>query len=72
MIDNSYELLGIVLVHDAQAIDLRKQGQGFVLAPKTEGLYDALRKQVAFMDTDRSMTPDFSAAEEVLRQYVPR
>lgn len=70
MIDNSYLLLGIVLVHNAQAIDLRKQGgHGFVLAPKTAGLYEALRKQVAFMDTDRPMTPSFAAAEAVLRGY---
>ncbi|MGY2286812.1 HAL/PAL/TAL family ammonia-lyase [Pseudomonas gingeri] len=71
-IDNSYELLGIVLVHDAQAIDLRKQGgKGFVLAPKTAGLYEALRKRVAFMVTDRAMTPDFAAAEAVARAYRP-
>ncbi|MGY2237723.1 HAL/PAL/TAL family ammonia-lyase [Pseudomonas gingeri] len=71
-IDNSYQLLGIVLVHDAQAIDLRKQGgNGFVLAPKTAGLYDALRRKVTFMATDRAMTPDFAAAEAVARAYRP-
>lgn len=69
-INNSYALLGILLVHDAQAIDLRKQaGNGFALAPNTAGLYEALRKRVAFLDTDRPMTPDFAAAEAVVRAY---
>lgn len=72
-IANSYELLSIVLVHDAQAIDLRKNsGKSFTLAPKTAGLYEALRKQVAFMDTDRAMTPDFQSAKSVLQAYNPR
>ncbi|KQP35784.1 histidine ammonia-lyase [Pseudorhodoferax sp. Leaf274] len=69
-IDNSFALLGIELIHAAQAIDLRKQQQpGFTLSPPTAELYGALRKQVAFLDTDRPMTPDFRAAAALLASY---
>jgi len=69
-IDNSYQLLGILLVHDAQAVDLRKQrNNGFAMSAPTEALYNAVRKKVAFMQVDHSLAPDFAAAAEVLRQY---
>lgn len=69
-IDNSYQLLGILLVHDAQAVDLRKQrNNGFAMSAPTEALYNSVRKKVAFMQVDHSLAPDFAAAAEVLRQY---
>ncbi|STV77744.1 histidine ammonia-lyase [Klebsiella variicola] len=69
-IDNSYQLLGILLVHDAQAIDLRKQkNNGFTLSAPTGALYDALRRKVKFMDTDRPLSPDFAAAAQVLKTF---
>ncbi|MDJ8697397.1 aromatic amino acid lyase [Salmonella enterica] len=69
-IDNSYQLLGILLVHDAQAIDLRKQkNNGFTLSAPTGALYDALRRKVKFMDTDRPLSPDFAAAAQVLKIF---
>src|SRR5471032_693204 len=69
-IDNSYQLLGILLVHDAQAIDLRKQkNNGFTMSAPTTALYDAVRKQVKFMDTDHPLSPDFAAAAQVLREF---
>lgn len=69
-IDNSYQLLGILLVHDAQAIDLRKQkNNGFTMSPPTSALYDALRRQVKFMDSDRPLSPDFAAAAQVLKTF---
>ncbi|WP_241721770.1 histidine ammonia-lyase [Raoultella sp. HC6] len=72
-IDNSYQLLGILLVHDAQAIDLRKQkNNGFRMSPPTGALYDALRRQVKFMDSDRPLSPDFAAAAQVLKAFDVR
>ena len=72
-IDNSYQLLGILLVHDAQAIDLRKQkNNGFRMSPPTGALYDALRRQVKFMDSDRPLSTDFAAAAQVLKTFDVR
>jgi len=69
-IDNTYTLLGIELVHAAQAIDLRKAKQAdFALAPATTGLYKSIRAKVPMLEEDRPYTPDFRAAEEVLRAY---
>ena len=69
-IDYGYQLLGIEMIHAAQAIDLRQQKQkGFTLSTPTQNLYDALRQQVKFLQTDRPMTPDFRAAADLLRQY---
>ncbi|MNV98854.1 histidine ammonia-lyase [compost metagenome] len=68
--DNGYQLLGILLVHDAQAVDLRQQRHnGFTLSAPTAALYTAVRKQVPFIEVDRPLAPDFAAAEQVLRQY---
>lgn len=69
-IQTGYQLLGVELVHAAQAIDLRRaRDPNFRLSPATAALFDALRKQVAFLDKDRSLTPDFRAAAELLRTY---
>ncbi|TCW16503.1 aromatic amino acid lyase [Raoultella sp. BIGb0138] len=69
-IDNSYQLLGILLVHDAQAIDLRKQKKnGFTMSQPTSVLYDALRRQVKFMDSDHPLSPDFAAAAQVVKAF---
>jgi histidine ammonia-lyase len=69
-IDNCYLLLGLELLHAAQAIDLRKRSQpSFTLAPRTAGLYAALRRRVDFLDADRALTGDFRKAAEVVRSY---
>jgi histidine ammonia-lyase len=69
-VDNAYQLLGILLVHDAQAVDLRQQRHnGFTLSAPTAALYAAVRQRVPFIETDRPLAPDFAAAEQVLRQY---
>ncbi|WP_323121223.1 HAL/PAL/TAL family ammonia-lyase [Burkholderia alba] len=69
-IDNSYALLGIELIQAAQAIDLRRRKQAdFALAPATAPLYHALRGQVAFLEQDRPLTPDFRAAAKLLKDY---
>ncbi|CAI1508692.1 Histidine ammonia-lyase [Serratia quinivorans] len=69
-VDNAYQLLGILLVYDAQAVDLRQQRHnGFTLSAPTAALYTAVRQRVPFIETDRPLAPDFAAAEQVLRQY---
>lgn len=69
--DNSYDLLGILLVHQTQAIDLRKQkNNAFKLSPQTEALYNLVRGSVTFMEIDRPLSPDFSAAANILREYT--
>jgi histidine ammonia-lyase len=69
-VDNAYQLLGILLVHDAQAVSLRQQRHnGFTLSAPTAALYAAVRQRVPFIETDRPLAPDFAAAEQVLRQY---
>lgn len=69
-VNNSYQLLPIVLVHDAQTVDLRRKlNKNFVLSKSTENLYNAIRKQVPFMDADRALAHDFITADKVLRQY---
>lgn len=67
-IDNSYALLGIELIHAAQAAELRhRKDPAFTLSPATQALFDGLRKRVAFLDQDRPLSNDFRAAEDVLR-----
>lgn len=67
-IENAYMLLGIELIHAAQAADLRRgQDPSFTLSPPTRQLFDALRQRVAFLDQDRPMSGDFRAAAGVLR-----
>ena len=69
-IDTGYMLLGVELVHAAQAIDLRRaRDPNFRLSPETAALFNALRARVAFLDKDRALTPDFRAAADVLRAY---
>ena len=69
-IDNSYALLGIELIHAAQAVDLRQSKQAdFTLAPATSSLYHALRQKVAKLEEDRPLTPDFKAATDVLVHF---
>ncbi|CAI0832949.1 HAL/PAL/TAL family ammonia-lyase [Serratia proteamaculans] len=69
-VDNAYQLLGILLVHDAQAVSLRQQRHNdFTLSAPTAKLYAAIRQQVPFIEIDRPLAPDFAAAEQVLRQY---
>ncbi|WP_169784949.1 HAL/PAL/TAL family ammonia-lyase [Campylobacter curvus] len=69
-IDNYYHILGMELIHAAQAIDLRKaKNPNLKLSPATQKLYDEYRKAVKFMDTDRVLTDDFRNSAKFLRAY---
>lgn len=64
MIDNIYYILGIELIHSAQAIDLRQKQP---LGVGTQTAYDALRKVVPFLDQDRNLSIDIQKAYEVVK-----
>lgn len=69
-IENSFALLGIELIHAAQAIDLRRrENPDLRISAATESMYRTLRQSVSMLDVDRPMTRDFSLAVKVLKDY---
>lgn len=69
-IENFYSILGMELIHAAQAIDLRmQQNSNLKLSAQTKKLYDEYRKVVKFMDTDRPLTDDFRNSAKFLKEY---
>jgi histidine ammonia-lyase len=70
MVDNLYYILGMEMMHAAQAIDLRlKQSPDLKLATKTFAFFKAFRKQVSFMEVDRTLTYDIEQAYLFLKNY---
>lgn len=70
-LDNQYDILGMELIHAAQAIDLRmKQNPNLKLSPETEKFYREYRKIVKFLDADRPLTDDFKRSADFLRNYT--
>ena len=69
-IDNSFILLGMENIMAAQAVDLRHvKTPDYKLSPVTEKLYKAIRAKIQMLDFDRSMTPDFRNAAEIMHTY---
>ncbi len=69
-IDHGFRLLGIEVMHAAQAIDLRRQFQPqLVLSPATEQLYRALRAQIPMLTEDRPLSGDFASVAELVKHY---
>ena len=69
-IENFYSILGMELIHAAQAIDLRmQQNPNLKLSAQTKKLYEQYRKVVKFMDTDRPLTDDFRNSAKFLKEY---
>lgn len=69
-IDNCYELLSILLIHSAQAVDLRRQqNPHFRLAQHTASLYDVVRASAAFMQSDKAIRPDVQTLAGILRDH---
>lgn len=69
-IDNYAYILGMELIHAAQAIDLRLQNKpNLALGEKTRALYAAFRKQVAFLAEDRPLSGDFETAKRFVESY---
>jgi histidine ammonia-lyase len=68
IVDNLYGVLGIELMHAAQAVDLRRQvDPSLKLGVGSERLFTDFRKHVSFLDRDRPLTPDIAAATRYLR-----
>ncbi|CZE46289.1 HAL/PAL/TAL family ammonia-lyase [Campylobacter geochelonis] len=69
-IDNYYHILGMELMHAAQAIDLRLQKDpNLKLSKTTKKFYDEYRKVVKFVDVDRPYTDDFRNSAVFLKNY---
>ncbi len=74
IVDNLYYILGIELLHAAQAIDLRKEkaeekGIRLSLGQGTETLFNAYRKQVDFLAEDRVLSIDIQKSYDFLREW---
>jgi histidine ammonia-lyase len=67
LVDNLHYMLGIELMHAAQAIDLRRQQDpALSMGRGTSATLAAFRAQVPFLDHDRALTPDITAAHDFL------
>ncbi len=73
LIDNLYYLLGLELMHAAQAVDLRRRANPeLALGGGTGALLQDFRQVVPFLDRDRPLTPDIQASYQFLRQHDDR
>lgn len=69
-LNNYYQILGMELMHAAQAIDLRLQkDKNLKLSKKTKKLYEKYREIVKFVDVDRPYTDDFRNSAKFLKNY---
>lgn len=68
MVDNLYYIVGMELLHAAQAVDLRRRtNPALDLGRGTARLHAALRREVPFLDRDRALTDDIRKSYELLR-----
>lgn len=65
IVDNLRYMLGIELIHAAQAIDLRGHPK---LGIATEKLYEGFRRIVPFYDADRNISVDIQKAYDFIRK----
>ncbi len=71
LVDNLYYMVGMELMHAAQAIDLRRQQDPTLsMGTGTSAMFAAFRQQVPFLDHDRALTPDISAAHDFLSSFA--
>lgn len=67
---NLIDLYAMEMLHNTQAIDLRKMKRSDVkLSEKTQALYDAYRKVVPFVEKDRIFSEDLEAGVKLLKSY---
>ena len=68
--NNMFDLYSMELLHNTQAIDLRKMKQDNVkLSDKTGALYNAYRKMVPFVDKDRIFSGDLENGIKILKSW---
>lgn len=69
IVRNTQDVLADELMTACQAIDIRRRlnthGQG--LTPLHQAIYDLVREQVAFFETDREIWPDLRKCEKIIR-----
>ncbi|MFC3747648.1 histidine ammonia-lyase [Paenibacillus sp. GCM10012306] len=68
IIDHLYYILGMEAIHAAQAIDLR--GSQAALGQGSAAVYAQIRNVVSPLTEDRPLTPDISAAYELMRKGI--
>lgn len=67
-VDVGYELYSYELLHNAQAMDMRKE-DGKKMGEGTDALLQAYRKAVPFVDKDRIFTPDVNNGVRFLKSF---
>lgn len=68
--NNMFDLYSMELLHNTQAIDLRKMKQNNVkLSDKTGALYNAYRKVVPFVEKDRIFSGDLENGIKILKSW---
>jgi len=68
--NNMFDLYSMELLHNTQAIDLRKMKQDNVkLSDKTGALYKAYRKVVPFVEKDRIFSGDLENGIKILKNW---
>ena len=68
--NNMFDLYSMELLHNTQAIDLRKMKQDTVkLSDKTGALYKAYRKVVPFVEKDRIFSGDLENGIKILKNW---
>jgi histidine ammonia-lyase len=68
--NNMFDLYSMELLHNTQAIDLRKMKQDNVkLSDKTGALYKAYRKVVTFVEKDRIFSGDLENGIKILKNW---
>lgn len=68
--NNMFDLYSMELLHNTQAIDLRKMKQDNVkLSDKTGALYNAYRKVVPFVEKDRIFSGDLENGIKILKNW---
>ena len=68
--DNTMNVYSVELLHAAQAIDLRRlQNPKLQLSEVTDKLYNAYRKQVKYVESDRIFTDDIANGTKLLENY---
>ena len=69
ILQNTLSVLAFELLTACQAVDIRRRegsfGQG--LSPVLQAVYDAVRRDVAFYETDREIQPDIQSVERLVR-----
>lgn len=67
IVKNLQYILGMELMHACQAIELRKQIEGFVLGSGTQRAYEAFRKVIPLYTNDRPLSTDIKKSYDFVK-----